>query len=280
MAAKKLDIWTPRQVEICAKYAIGDDISVAQMLSGNIDAMGFLETVMKDKLLNDLLRERIISHNEGLIHSCKMHDYDAHDISTNRPVEIKSEQHSTLDDRPYQVTGGGAFGSIEDFENIRRLIEDNPIMHVNSFIDGRLVYNVAFDFNDSGIAERLIDTVDRRLKGAKTAPKFMWSDWIDARSLKIMYLNEDHYSMLFPYASKDLLFAVKRKWKIQQAELTSNLITELHAQTVMNIVSPDLDSADLTKTDPSVQISTPCTEDDDQSEIQVQQGTQPTSLCD
>lgn len=234
--ANKSDIWTPRQIEICSFYALDRDDKVLEMLSNNIDAYAFVETYMKDKLGNDLLRERIIAKIEELEHNCSMHNYDARIVELDHPAEIKSEQHSVLDGRSYQVTGGGAFGSIEDYDNIDRLIDDNPMMCVNAFFDGRLVYNVAFLFNDSTIADRLRNTVDKRKNGAKTAPKFMWSDWKYAESLNVTYFNEKYYKKLRPYASNELLSFVKRQWESQISQAAQSVWQEL---TTPKIVLPE-----------------------------------------
>jgi hypothetical protein len=251
------------------------------MLSDNKDAIGFLETVMKDKLLNDLLRERIIANIEKLTHSCSMHNYDAHNSTLNRPVEIKSEQHSTLNGRAYQVTGGGAFSSIEDLNAIYKLITDNPIMLVDAFIDGRLVYNVSFDFNDSDIAVRLADTVDRRATGVKTAPKFMWSDWISASSLTVTYFNLDYYYELRPHASSDLMWAIKNKWAAQQkkiADMFTQGLSTPEQPIVPNTVSLIVGSVPDSKIDPILQMSIPCSLENDQPEIQDSADIQPICL--
>jgi len=278
--AKKLDIWSPGQIEICTEYAKGNDAKVIALLSNNKDALGFVDTIMKDKLGNDLLRERIIAKVEDLDHSCTMHDYDAQDPRLIRPAEIKSEQHSTLDGRQYQVTGGGAFGSIEDDGGVHRLIADNPIMHMNAFIDGRLVYNVAFNFNDSSISTRLFDTVARRKAGAKTAPKFMWSDWAYAKSLEVTYFSEFYYLKLFPYASADLMSRVKRVWKLQQEKIADSIMEELLTPQIVNIVLPVPDSVPESKIDSTLQTTTLCNLENAPLQTQDPADKQPTFLCD
>jgi hypothetical protein len=230
MTTTKQDIWTPSQVNICTEYALGNTDTVLNLVSNNADGFGFVNTIMRDKLINGLLRERIISKLNGVVHSCTMHNYDAYNTKKGRWCEIKSEQHCTLTHRRDQVTGGGAFGSIQDFDSVDTLMRNNPIMHVNTFIDGRLVYNVSFDFNDSKIAERLKDTVIRRSNGAKTAPKFMWSDWENAKSLEVTHFNPIYFAELRPFISSKLAIKVEKTWKFQN-NLRNELLNELTQQT-------------------------------------------------
>ena len=256
---EKHDIWTPRLVEIFTEYAKGNDDTAKGMLSNNTDAVILLEAIMTDKLSNALLRERITLNIAGLTHSYTMHHYDGYDNDRARYAEVKSEQHCSINGRNYQVTGGGAFG-IQGYESIYRFTSDNPIMLMSAFIDGRLAYVVAFDFTDSTIAIRLEDTIDRRKNDdAKTQPKFLWSDWIDSKSLTVVYYNQQHFSRLYPYASADLMLKLKRKWTAQQSVLKINLLAELTSQTQSNISSLVPDSDPLTKIDPSLQTPSLCT---------------------
>jgi hypothetical protein len=203
--ARQIDIWTPEQVDIFTDYAIGNDDKVRKAFSDNEICFNFLESLMKDKHSNSLIRERVAVRLEGYIHSSKMHDYDAFDSTTQRFVEAKNEQHSTLDNRRNQVTGGGAFG-IEDLGSVTKLVADNPIMCVSAWYDGRIAYTVSFNFNDSSIAARLTNTISQRCnKKKKTKPKFMWSDWRDASSLSVTYFNQLHFNMLTPFISRDLV---------------------------------------------------------------------------
>lgn len=203
--SNQTDIWTPEQVELFTNYAIGNDDNVKKAFSFNETCFSFLESLMKDKHTNSLIRERVTIKLDGYIHSSKMHDYDAFDLISQRFVEAKNEQHSTLDNRRNQVTGGGAFG-IEDIAGINRLINDNPIMCVSAWFDGRIAYTVSFNFNDSTIAKRLTTAITQRSDHKmKTKPKFLWSDWINASSLSITYFNQQHFDMLTPYISKELV---------------------------------------------------------------------------
>jgi len=177
------DIWTDDQVTMFKHYSLSDDAGVKKMISENPDlAFLLIQNFMGDKLSNSLMRERIVAKNSCIRHSFSMHDYDGYDTVLNRPVEIKNEQH-TSGGRRDQIVGGAAFSGIEDYAQIQRLVKDNPIIMLSGWIDGRLAYTVQFDFNDTRIAQRLTGAVDSRKNGNKTAPKFLWSDWANAKSL-------------------------------------------------------------------------------------------------
>jgi hypothetical protein len=208
------DIWSDRHIEIFAEYAKCNDIGVLNEFSNNMDAYGMVAAIMNDKLSNDLIRERIVAKIENLQHSSTMHNYDAYNLTLNRHCEIKSEQHCSVNGRRNQVTGGGAFGSARDTQTVLRLTNDNPVMYMNAFIDGRMAYNVSFDFNDSAIAIRLINTIARvKLNDVKTAPKFMWSDWCNANSLEVTYLHFESFKKLRQYVSAELMEIISHRWK-------------------------------------------------------------------
>lgn len=184
----KNDVWTEKQVEMFSAYSTDNQTLVAEMILQDPNlALALIQNFMKDKLSNSLMRERVVARNEGVIHSFAMHDYDGR--KNNRPVEIKNEQHNSGGRRD-QIVGGAAFSGIEDYHQIQRLVDDNPIMLLSGWVDGKLAYTVEFDFNDSTIADRLTRAVkSRKEEENTTAPKFLWSDWRDAESLKVTYLD-------------------------------------------------------------------------------------------
>jgi hypothetical protein len=125
---------------------------------------------------------------------------------------MKNEQHNSSIYRDNQVTGGGVFGGAVADENVDQYVNDNPIIYLSGWFDGRLAYTLEFDFNDTDIANRLYDTIRRRNNGKKTGPKFMWSDWAYAKSLRVSYLNDTYFNKLKPVITGSLFHAIKSRW--------------------------------------------------------------------
>jgi hypothetical protein len=236
-----LDVWTPSQIEIFTEYALGNNEEVKELLSGSEVAFGIVQNLMMDKHSNSLIRERVVARIENLIHSHTMHNYDAYNTVLNRVAEEKNEQHSTSDSRINQVTGGAVFGGATDTITINRLVNDNPLVYTSGWIDGRLAYTARFDFNDSDIEARLRNTACQRQLGKKTAPKFLWSDWIKAESLKITFLNEEYLNKLKPYITTPLFYGIRRIWtKSTIASLTWPIIdTDITTHIPSHISSQD-----------------------------------------
>lgn len=188
-----IDVWTPLQIEAAAEYALGNDDRVRTLMESD---QGFLliQTVMRDKTLNALLRERVVSRIINLKHNFNMLSttdgkttYDAVDEKLHECHEIKTEQHSTFISRiTTQLTGGGAFG-FEDHESITKFRNNDPIITYAAFHDGRLLGIANFRLSDSKIVDTINGYVDRRLTGKKTTCKFLLNDWKKAKSLDIKF---------------------------------------------------------------------------------------------
>jgi len=264
MAEKKIiDVWSDDEVCVFAAFALNYDNSVKEMLAGSESAFNIVRRLMLDKHSNSLIRERVNAKLEDYDHSCKMHDYDAFNKFRLKDVEIKNEQHSTLDPRRNQIVGGAAFSSIEDIAGINRLIYDNPEICLSGWYDGRIAYTTTFDFNDTLISTRLISAIESRRAGKKTAPKFLWSDWADADSLRLTYINQEIFSKLKGIVSAPLLE------RIESAK--SRLTPE-------NISLQDPCSDLSSKNYPSLQNTNLCTEYNDRTGILTLQERQPTCL--
>lgn len=206
------DVWSTEQIEMFHNYSVGNQDVVRDMISKNPDlAFAMIENLMKDKLSNSLIRERVICKQDMVDHSCTMHNFDGYDPVRLRYVEVKNEQH-VVGGRKYQVTGGAAFGGIENYEAVDRLVLENPIIKLGGWLDGKLAYIVEFDFNDTTIADRLRTAVTSRKAGATTAPKFLWSDWKMAPSLKVTFLELKTFLELYHYISTDLALLIYSKW--------------------------------------------------------------------
>lgn len=211
MGKTNIDVWSTEQIFMFTQYALGNDATVKDILNYNNIAFNIIVSLMNDKHSNSLIRERIVANLENLKHNFQMHKYDAFDSELNEDVEEKNEQHSRSDSRRNQVTGGGVFG-VEEYSNIEKLITDNPRLYLSGWIDGRLAYTVSFKFNDSTISTRLTRALKQKIEeNKKTAPKFLWSDWINATSLKVTYFNPVYFHELRPYVSKELMNKIELK---------------------------------------------------------------------
>jgi hypothetical protein len=190
------DVWTPTQIEAATEYALNNDTRVRELM-GSDEGFFLIETLMRDKNLNALLRERVVSRVINLRHNFNMLSttagmttYDAVDETLNQCHEIKTEQHSTYISRTTtQLTGGGAFG-FEDHESIVKFRDHNPMITYAAFYDGRLLGIANFRLSDSEIVDTINRYIDRRIGGKKTTCKFLLSDWKKAASLDIKFCAE------------------------------------------------------------------------------------------
>lgn len=195
---------TDEDINALQKYMLWDDIGFEACTEGPRHR-GLLKDIMCDKKVNVLIREKLIANYLGLEHNSKMHSttdgittYDAVKLLSGRCFEIKAEQHTRNNaDRASdrcQITGTGVFGGVTDLAAINKLILDNPRIAHGMFLDGRLLAIVTFDFSSSGAADR----ISRYCLGdTKTAPRYTFTDWIDAPGLIVEYISPNWPSNLY-----------------------------------------------------------------------------------
>lgn len=115
-----------------------------------------------------------------------------------KPVNIRSESGNKLN-------GGGNFSDFTH-ERLARYQEDNVVMLVSGFFDGRLMYILEFPFSHPALVERLRQQLLRYFtkKGRKPgqflrSAQFSFKHYKDCPTLKIIYTNPSlfNYQELF-----------------------------------------------------------------------------------
>lgn len=191
------------------KRMLYDDVGFNEMTEGPRHR-NLLIGVLTSKHSSSLIRERLVAEFLGLQHITKMHSttddfstYDAVEVFTGKPFEIKAEQHVRVNlDRKTnggQISGTGLFSSISGAESIDKLLDDNPRIAHGMFLDDRLLCIVSFDFALSDAPKRIMKYFHG---GKKTVPRYMYCDWINTISLVVEYIS--------PYWPRDLYTKYKR----------------------------------------------------------------------
>jgi len=179
------------------KYALHDDFEFNTLTD---DHQEMIECIMKDKLGNALIREKIVCKVLGVTHNPNMFStfdgyttFDGTHPITNKHHEVKTEQYTSGNEGRKsgdngQLAGVGIFGGMKnDLDMVRSLIDGDPVISHGMFADGRLLVICTFQLSNAPNAvERMLDYASRP---TKTAVRYMYSDWIYAKGLRVEYLS-------------------------------------------------------------------------------------------
>jgi len=173
----------------------------------------------KDKIIYSLIHESANDCNsstfreEITLHQCNYENSpgklgeDGFVPISKRPIEVKP-QNVTLGKK---LGGGGQF---TDFTHsrIKKYTDNNVLMVVSGFFDGKLKFIVEFDFTSPIFLNHITEKVTKALPDGDIPGKycrsagFGWNQWKDSDNLKLNYLsNNINETML----SKPLLTYLK-----------------------------------------------------------------------
>lgn len=136
-------------------------------------------------------REKITLHQCGYENSPGKLGEDGFVPYSNRPVEVKPQ--NATDGK--KLSGGGQF---TDFTHsrVKKYTENNILMVVSGFIDGKLKFIVEFDFISPNFLKHITEKVIKSLPDGDIPGKycrsadFGWNKWKDASNLKLIYLSD------------------------------------------------------------------------------------------
>jgi hypothetical protein len=160
----------------------------------------------KDKIIFELIHEMANDNNsskfreEITLNICNYENSpgklgeDGIDPVTNRKIEVKPQNGHNRNDTIKKLNGGGQF---TDFTHsrIQKCIDNDILMVVSGFYNGKLKFIVQFDFNSPTFLNHIKNKVckalpegDQKSKYCRTAD-FGWNKWKDANNLKLMYIS-------------------------------------------------------------------------------------------
>lgn len=164
----------------------------------------------KDKCIYDLIhsqandknsstfREEITLYQCGYENSPGKLGEDGFVPGSKRPIEVKPQN---VNDGK-KLNGGGQF---TDFTHsrIKKYTENNTLMVVSGFFNGKLKFIVEFDFTSETFLKHITEKVSKSLPDGDLKGKycrsasFGWNQWKDADNLKLIYLSDNVNNKIF-----------------------------------------------------------------------------------
>ena len=117
---------------------------------------------------------------------------DGIDPVTNRKIEVKPQNGHNRNAKSKKMNGGGQFTDFSH-KRIQKYIDNDILMVVSGFYNGKLKFIVQFDFTSPTFLNHIKAKVSRALPEGDQVSKycrsasFGWNQWKDATNLKLMY---------------------------------------------------------------------------------------------
>jgi hypothetical protein len=127
---------------------------------------------------------------------------DGIDPVTNRKIEVKPQNGHNRNNKSKKLNGGGQF---TDFTHsrIQKYIDNNILMVVSGFYNGKIKFIVQFDFTSPIFLNHIKDKVCKALPEGDKVSKycrsasFGWNQWKGSNNLKLMYISPNiHNTMI------------------------------------------------------------------------------------
>ena len=121
---------------------------------------------------------------------------DGVDPTNGRKVEVKPQNGHKKNGRRKPMNGGGQFTDFTH-QRVEKYKENDILMVVSGFYQGKLKFIVQFDFNSPHFLEHITKKVCKSLPDGDESGKycrcasFGWNQWKHAENLKLMYLSDN-----------------------------------------------------------------------------------------
>lgn len=123
--------------------------------------------------------------------------YDGTVPDTNRPIEVKP-MNTYTNSKSKQINKLNGRGNFSDFthKRLEKYKEDDVLMVVSGYYDGKLKFIVEFDYRSANFYKQLSERVTKALPEGDKKGKycrsagFSWKHWKDANNLRLIYRSE------------------------------------------------------------------------------------------
>lgn len=172
---------------------------ITEFSMGNTELDGYIPTKeqfieLLNKYFNDknssTLREEVMCYISGKTPNTDKLGYDCLDSND----EMKPKNHDTTNPKSKKLDGGGNYSDMthkrhEKFNN------DNVVIHVGGFVDGKLIYQFKVPY--SGLSEKFNEQLNKKFPNGDIESQYLRSMTFSLSSLKeckdvtIEYMSED-----------------------------------------------------------------------------------------